>query len=171
MADIIREELVELSVMRCITTGLPSFGYTLTQDPTVPDGVYVRPAFPTATERAEELTITTLAFGFNIDDGGEPAEMGSTLTKYVHTLTCWVFAMEPNFGYRLGHTIKHIVRQSGNAGDAIPIYDFNVQPDSPQIDTDIVMKVQTRHEVNNSPRPWDRFVWTTSIAVQDIAYL
>jgi hypothetical protein len=164
MPDIIREELVEQSAMRAITTGLPSFGYVLNGSG---QNVEVRAAFPTPTERTRELEITTLAFGFNIDDGGEPAEMGSTLTKYVHTLVCWVFATDPTFGRRLAHTIKHVVRQDN---DHIPLYDFNQQPDSPVIDMLTVMRAQTRHEVNSSERPWDRFVWTTSVSVLDYAY-
>jgi hypothetical protein len=162
--SLIREELVEASVMRCITTGLPGYGYTLGEMP--PANVYVREAFPTPEERGVELAVTTLAFGFNIDDGGLPAEMGSNLTKYVHTLTCWVFALEPRFGLRLAHTIKHVVRGSL---DQIPLLDFN-QPDAPQIDALNVLKTQVRHEVNNSPRPWDQYVWTASISVRDVCY-
>jgi hypothetical protein len=162
--DIIREELVELSVIRAITTALPLFGYVLSGDG---QNVLFREAFPTPTERAAELTMTTLAFGFNIDDGGEEAEMGTNLTKYVHTLVCWTFATSPTFGKRLAYTIKHIARMNL---DSIALLDFNQQPDSPQIDTLTVRRVQSRHEVNNSARPWDKYVWTTSIAVQDVAF-
>jgi hypothetical protein len=163
--DLIREELVEASVMRCITSGLPDYGYVLGNDPTT-DNVYVREAFPTPDERSGELNITTLAFGFNIDDGGEPAELGSTLTKYVHTMVCWVFATEPRFGRRLAHTIKNIARRNN---DVIPLFDFNQNP-AVQIDALNVMRAQTQHQVNQSPRPWDQYVWTTSVAVRDIYY-
>src|SRR5947209_5562756 len=117
---LIREELVEASAMRAITLGLPDYGYRLASgnDPTTGD-VYVREAFPTPDERGEELLVTTLAFGFNIDDGGEPAELGSTLTRYVHTLVCWVFATEPRFGRRLAHTVKNIARRNL---DTLPLY-------------------------------------------------
>jgi hypothetical protein len=163
--DILREELVELSVMRAITAGLPDFGYTLSGSD---QDVKVREAFPTATERGEELTMTTLAFGFNSDDGGEQAELGSNLTRQESTLVCWVFALEPAFGRRLGFSVKHIARRYG---DSIPLYDFNETPDDPpKIDTLQVLRVQTRHEVNNSVRPWDRYVWTTAIVVRDIYY-
>lgn len=157
-----------MSVMRCITTGLPDYGYVLANGvPPAPGAnILVREAFPTPEERAQELTITTLAFGFNIDDGGEPGELGSNLTRYVHTLVCWTFALEPRFGRRLAHTVKNIARRNL---DLIPLYDFN-DPADPQIDTLNVMKTQTRHEVNTSPRPWDQYVWTTSLSVQDYYY-
>lgn len=162
--DLIREELVELSVLRHIRLGLPDYGYVLSPDPDA--NVVVREAFPSPEERTQELTLTTLAFGFNIDDGGEPAEMGSNLTRYVHTLICWTFALDPRFGRRVAHTVKNIVRRNL---DIIPLIDFN-QDTEPAIDTLNVMRTQVRHEVNNSPRPWDQYVWTTAIAVRDIAF-
>lgn len=167
MTDLLREELVELSVMRAITTGLPDFGF-------YPNGstegqaqnCVVREAFPTPDERQAELTITTLAFGFNIDDGGEPAELGSTLTKYAHTLVCWVFGVEPALARKMADSLKHISRRNL---DSIPLLDFNEESE-PIIDTMNVLKAQTRHQVNQSPRPWDRYVWTTSIVVRDVSY-
>src|SRR5438309_9259392 len=111
---LIREELVEMSVMRCIATGLPDYGYVLTNgaEPQPGATLLMREAFPTPEERGQELTVTTLAFGFNIDDGGEAAELGTNLTRYVHTLVCWTFALEPRFGRRVAHTAKNIARRN-----------------------------------------------------------
>ncbi|MDQ2876516.1 MAG: hypothetical protein M3Y33_17635 [Actinomycetota bacterium] len=162
---LIREELVELSVLRAITLGLPDYGYTINADPSLGD-VYVREAFPSPEERQAELKQNTLAFGFNIDDGGMPAEMGSTLTTYSHTLMCWTFALEPRFGRRLAHTIKHIARRNS---DHIQLLDFN-DPSEPQVDALIVLKTQVAHQLNQSPRPWDQYVWSTAIVVRDVAY-
>lgn len=166
---ILREELVEASVLRAITLGLPDYNYTLL----ALDGsnastatVHVREQFPTPDERGGELKITTLAFGFNVDDGGREMEMGSNLTEYTHALTAWTFALDPSFGRRLANTLKHIMRRNGNV---LPLYDFN-QGGDPQIDSLVVDKVQVKHEVNNSPRPWDQYVWTTIISVQDVYY-
>lgn len=164
---LIREELVELSVMRAISLGLPDYGYVPTDSNGGNGGnVHIREAFPTVDERNSDLNVTTVAFGFNIDDGGEPAELGTSLTRYVHTLLCWVFATEPRFGRRLAHTLKHVARRNL---DILPLYDFN-DPAEPIIDAMGVQRVQTRHEANQSPRPWDRYVWTTAIAVMDISY-
>lgn len=163
---ILREELVELSVMRAVTAGLPDYGYVLL----ALDGsnfssanVHFREAFPTPEERNGELKITTLAYGFNVDDGGKPMELGSNLTEYVHTLTVWTFALDPQFGKRLAATVKEIAWRNGGG---LPLYDFG-QVGDPQIDTMIVEKAQTKHEINNSPRPWDQYVWTTAINVAD----
>ena len=167
--QLLREELVEMSVMRCISVGLPDYGYVVAngQNSIPPNAnILLREAFPTPDERGQELTITTIAFGFNIDDGGEPAELGTNLTRYVHTLMCWTFGLEMRFTRRVAHTIKNIARRRL---DIIPLYDFNQDPEV-EIDALSVMRTQVRHEVNNSPRPWDQYVFTTSLAVRDIYY-
>jgi hypothetical protein len=160
MTTLLREELVELSALALLNSDLPTYGFVLSgggQD------VRLREAFPTPEERAQELEMTTVAFGFNIDDGGKLIEMGSDLTEYVHTLIVWTFATEPRFGRKLAHAIKHVFR----AGQAeIPLLDFG-QEGNPQIDSLRVDKAQVRHEVNQSPRPWDQYVWTTTITLTD----
>jgi hypothetical protein len=157
-----------MSVMRCITTGLPDYGYVVANGTNNVSGanILVREAFPTPEERGQELTITTLAFGFNIDDGGEAAELGTNLTRYAHTLMCWTFGLEARYARRIAHTVKNIARRNL---DHIPLLDFN-QADAPQIDGLNVLRSQVRHEVNNSPRPWDQYVFTTALVVQDFCY-
>lgn len=159
---VIREELVEYSLLQYLREGLPAFGLVLDKED--PDqNLNLREAFPTPEERTQELDMTTLAFGFNIDDGGRPAELGSTLTTYVHTIMVWTFALEPRFGRRVAHAVKHVVR----GGDGtIDLLDFNQEGD-PAIDSLEVLKAQVQHQVNVSPRPWDQYVWTTSINVSD----
>lgn len=170
---LLREELVEASVLRAITTGLPRYGMVKqSQDFAGPaPNVVIREAFPTPDERAQELVATTLAFGFNQDDGGQPAEMGSSLTRYVHTLTAWVFALEPRFGRKVAYAIQHVCRVNANPyglPDTIPLLDFNADPQNPpQIDTLLTLGVQVDHQGNNSVRPWDRYVWTCNINVRD----
>jgi hypothetical protein len=160
---IIREELLEYSLLQRIREGLPAFGFTLAGEGRDLD---IREAFPTPEERSKELTITTLAFGFNIDDGGKPAELGSTLTEYTHTIMCWTFGLEPRFARRVAHSIKHILR----GGDGtLPLLDFN-QVGDPAIDNLEVLKAQVQHQMNASPRPWDQYVWTTSINVRDVYF-
>lgn len=163
MPLILREENVEYSLLQAIREGLPAYGFVL--KPEANATVDLREAFPTSEERTRELDITTLAFGFNIDDGGRPVELGSNLTAYVHTLMVWTFALEPRFGRRLALSVKHVVKGL----EEIPLRDYN-QVGDPQIDTLILTKVQVQHQANSSVRPWDRFVWTTSIGVQDTSY-
>jgi hypothetical protein len=162
---IIREDLVEYSVLRKVKAKLPEYGYTLS--PAVGADLLVRESFPTPEERTQELKITTLAFGFAVDDGGRPLELGSTLTEYKHTLTAWVFGTEPHLARQIANAIKHILRKDD---DAIPLLNFEAEGE-PQIDTLRVDKVQTTHQPNSSQRPWDQYVWTTSAVVCDSYYI
>lgn len=164
--------------MRAITTGLPDYGMVRQTNGFAgpAPNVVVRQAFPTPDERAEELAATTLAFGFNVDDGGEPAEMGTTLTHYVHTLTAWVFALEPRFGRKVAYALQHIARRGGGTynllPDTLPLLDFNADSQNPPpLDPLLVFKAQVQHQGNQSPRPWDRYVWTCSIVVRDTYYV
>lgn len=163
-ATILREENIEYSIMQKIEEGLPTYGLILTPEPNAT--VRVREAFPTPEERQEELTITTVAFGFNVDDGGKPAELGSNLTKYVHTMEVWIFATEARFGRHVAQAVKELAR-SGDA--SFPLLDFN-EEGNPQIDTLLIPTqrgVKVQHQANSSERPWDRYVWTTTIQVED----
>lgn len=161
MSTILREELVEYSALQYLREGLPGYGVVLA--PAGGATAVLREAFPTPEERQAELTETTIALSFNIDDGGRLMELGSNLTRYVHTLEVWVFATEPRFGKHLAHAIKHVYR-TGNA--SIPLHDYNAN-ENPVIDQILVDKAQVQHMVNNSTRPWDRYVWKTSVKVQD----
>jgi hypothetical protein len=158
---ILREDMVELSILRKIKQGLPAFGYILA--PEAGATLEVKEAFPTPEERTKELTITTLAFGFNIDDGGREAELGSTLTEYRHTLMAWIFGLEPRFARQVAQSIKHILRDSD---DSVPLLNFEEEGE-PQIDTLRIDKVQVQHQANSSQRPWDQYVWTSTAVVCD----
>lgn len=162
-SQVLREELVEYSILEAIKIGLalPEFGFTLEGEG---QNIELRESFPTPSERTQELKTTTVAFGFNMDDGGKEMELGSSLTEYVHTIEVWTFATEPHLGRRVAHAIKHIVRRNS---DIISILDFN-QEGNPVIDYLIVNSAQAKHQANNSARPWDQFVWTTSIRVTDV---
>jgi hypothetical protein len=162
VTTILREELVEFSLLQYIREGLPTYGIVLAPDEGAT--VVLREAFPTPEERTEELEMTTVAFGFNIDDGGRPMELGSNLTEYTHTLEVWTFATEPRFGRHVAHAIKHIVRTDDAS---IPLLDYN-QEEDPQIDVLLVKKAQVQHQANSSERPWDRYLWSTSVVVQDV---
>jgi hypothetical protein len=158
---ILREDLVELSVLRKIKESLPEYEYVLSPEPKA--NLLVKEMFPTPEERTAELKINTLAFGFNIDDGGKDVELGSTLTEYQHTLVAWVFGMEPRIARQIANSIKHILRK---ADDAVPLLDFS-QEGNPQIDVLRINKVQVQHQGNNSERPWDQYVWTATSVVCD----
>lgn len=153
---ILREDMIQRSVREHAISRLPSWGYT------PGDNLVVRDSFPTADERVAELEQTTLAFGFHFDDGGTPSEMGSTLTLYVHTIELWIFALDPETGVNLANALKHIFRS-----DYI-VNLMNYEEDPPvAIDTMEADKVSVTRQIAPQPRPWDRFVWTTTVKLRD----
>jgi hypothetical protein len=164
MAEILREELVEASVLQKVREGLPEYGIVV--EPEAGATVKLRESFPTPEERQEELAITTVCFGFNIDDGGRECELGSNLTEYKHTLEIWTFGTEPRFAKHLAHALKHVMR---HGDDTINLYNYN-EEGNPQIDSLLVDKAQVQHQANSSARPWDQYVYTTTVVVTDYFY-
>ncbi len=165
---LLREELVAYSVLQYLNENMGTYGFILATNKTNPPepeeaNLRTRESFPSPEERLQELEITTLAFGFSNDDGGREAELGSTLTQYTHRLEIWTFATDPHLGYRCAHAIKHVVR---HAGDSIPLRDYDTETNE-VIDHLLVGKARVQHQANNSPRPWDQYVWTTVVEVTD----
>lgn len=160
---ITREEVVEQSVTDFVRGELVAIGY--------PDSdVKIRETFPTATERASEMEVTTVAVGFNFDDGGRPVEMGSDLTLRIYNIEFWTFGLTPEFGRNVANVIKHVVESNGLL---IPLRDIRVKDDPPVIDQLIVMEdrgVRVQRQIPRDPRPWDANVYTTTLRVEDYYY-
>lgn len=154
-----REDLIEESVVTYIKASLSDYNY---DDTDGSGNVIVKDDFPSPDERGTELLTTTVAIALAFDDGGRPIEIGSTLTQYTHTVECWVFATTPKFGRNLSNVIKAIVRHEGE----IPLLNV-AEVGKPQIDVLIVDRVASSRQINSSPRPWDRNVFTCTIRVID----
>lgn len=156
---ITREDLVEQSVTIFVREGMTDWGY-------VPDIADVREAFPTPDERDKTLAKAQIALGFNFDDGGRSVEMGSDLTEFMHTVEVWIFGTTPGEGRNIAHAIRALALTN----DTIPILDIRDQANRPEIDAltkpERQAAVVTR-QVASNPRPWDRFVWTTTLRLYD----
>jgi hypothetical protein len=155
---ITREDLIEQSVTNFVRTGLEDFGY-------VDRIAEVREAFPTPTERDSTLSKTQIALGFNFDDGGRLAELGSDLTEFLHTAEVWVFGRTPAEGRNTANTIRALVLTA----DSIPLIDIrdNARPVIDQLLKPERQAVVVNRQVAGDPRPRDRFVWTATIRLYD----
>lgn len=151
-----REDKIEDSVMKTVADALPAFNYI------EGDNVHVREAFPTPQERAQELTITTLAMGFQFDDGGRALEMGSDFYRFDHTIEWWVFATSPDIGKNLAAVVRHIMLSPG----VIPIQDFS-QDGAPEEGYLTVYRSARGRQIAVQPRPWDENVWTVTSRAWD----
>lgn len=155
---ITREDLVVQSAENFITRELQARDYT-------PDKVVIRDAFPGPEERASELETTTVATGFNFDDGGRPVELGSDMIQRVYSIEFWVFGTTPEYGQNVAHVIRAIFEQDY----LLPLEDIR-QPDNPVIDQLQLAEPQgtkVTRQIARDPRPWEMYVWTTTVRVQD----
>lgn len=155
---ITREDQIEQSVFDHLKARLVEEGYN--------DGlVRLREAFPSLNERSSELKVTTVAIGFNFDDGGRLAECGSDLMYRVYTIEFWVFGMTPT----LGRNVAHVIRAIFEGDSIVPVKDIGVngQPVIDQLSLLDERGVQVQRQVAIEPRPWDQNVWTTTARFED----
>lgn len=157
---ITREDMVEQSVQDFLRSELFSVrGY-----PT--DRVELMDAFrPSLFEEMSTLDKTYLALGFNFDDGGKHAELGSTLMQRVYTVEVWVIAQTPEAGRNLANAAREAVDHAG----AIPLKDLT-QPGEPVIDALILERARVERQPVPDPKPWQENIFIVYIALEDIYY-
>jgi hypothetical protein len=154
-----REDMIEQSITDHIRAGLVAKGY----GPTL---VKLRESFPDYNERATELTVTTVAIGFNFDDGGRNAELGSDLIRRIYTIELWVFGVRADLGRNVAHVIRAIAEEDGGR---IPLKDVSVAG-QPVIDVLVLLDesgVKVERQIAADPQPWDSHVWTVSLRLED----
>lgn len=155
---ITREDLIEQSVMNFVREGLTDFNY-------IPRVADIREAFPSPGERDTAMTKTQVALGFNFDDGGRLAEMGSDLTEFLHTAEVWVFGVTGAEGRNTANAVRALVLTA----DTIPLLDVrdNARPVIDQLTKPDRQAVVVSRQLAADPRPWDRFVWTATLRLYD----
>jgi hypothetical protein len=130
-----------------------------------PDLLTIREAFPTPEERSTPLKKTTLAFGFNFDDGGRLVELGSDLTHRVYTIEFWIFGITNGQGRNVANIIKEIFE----AHWIVDLKDVNA-PGAPVYDKIVMLDergVQVQRQIATDPRMWDQNVYTTTVKFED----
>lgn len=144
-----REQLVTDSVITYAVARLQSRGYVRDDDYELSD------RFPGSIAK---LTKTIVAVGFNFDDEGEGAEMGSDLRRRTYTLEFWVFGTNAIIAQNLASFIKFDLERDG-----VPLLDEN----DAELDTLEVDGVSSQREELANPEPWQEYVWTTVAKVSD----
>lgn len=153
-----REALISQSVYDYMKAELAANGYPATK-------VKLREAFPSPEERSAPLDITTVAVGFTFDDGGVAVELGSSLTRYIHTIEFWTFGLTPTWARNVAYAMRHFLR----ADFMVPLKDYAVAG-APVIDQLLLedeRAVRVQQQVATEPRTWDQFVWSTTARFED----
>lgn len=127
------------------------------------DRVIFLDAFPyDRWQEGETLDQNYVAVGFNFDDGGRAAEMGSDLVKRVYTIEFFVFALSAVWASNLANAVKFSVDVEGR----IPLKNVAVAG-APIIDYLLVRRASAERQVIPDPEPFQQFVWTAHIEVED----
>lgn len=149
---ITREDLVTQSVQDFAKAGLTTHGY-------VAPAVRFLDSFPyTLTELDAQL----IASGFNFDDEGSQAEMGSDLKRRLYTVQFYIFGTTNTWAKNLANALKFVLDEDGT----IPLLDYE-QPGNPEIDRLVVVGVSAERQIVADPEPWQQFLWSTTCRVED----
>lgn len=114
----------------------------------------------------QALTKNVVSAGFDFDDDGTPAEMGSSLTRRVYTVEFWVFGLTNTYARNLANVLKFALEVEDHT---IPLMDVAQSPPV-EIDKLLVDGVTAHRQIIPEPEPWEEFVWTTQVKVEDLYY-
>lgn len=156
MSNVTREDLIEQSVTeRAKTALITERGYPAAK-------IKFLDEFPYELAEADRpFTQNLIAAGFNFEDEGEQAEMGSDLTRRTYTLEFVVFGITNTWARNLAQALKFGLAKNG----AIPLLD--VEAGLAEIDRLEVTGASADRQIIQDPQPWQRFIWLTQIKVDD----
>jgi hypothetical protein len=109
-----------------------------------------------------EPGVALIASGFDLDDEGRLAELGSDLIERQYTIQFWTFAATEVLARNVAQALKFALERDG----LIPLLDIAVDG-SPEIDRVVVDGVTAERQVIPNPEPWQENVWTTTLTVTD----
>lgn len=150
---ITREQLVTESVQRYAEANLRAHGY-------IPGEVTMLEAFPYS--YVGELTTNLVATGFDFDNEGDQAELGSDLKTRLYTVQFFVFGKTQTWAKNIAHAIKFAL----DAEPTIPLLDIGVAG-RPEIDRLVLVGVSAERQLFTDPDPFQQHVWSTTARVED----
>lgn len=153
-----REDLIEQSVMDYARAAIfDERGYPTSQ-------VEMIESFPfDFQDRAFDHNF--IAGGFNFDDMGESAELGSGLLRRLYTIEFFIFGQTETYARNLANVLKFALQRD----QAIPLKDVGAVG-APVIDSMEVVGVSAERQIVVDPEPWQQFVWTTTLRLEDVYF-
>lgn len=130
-----------------------------------PDKVQLLDAFP-EDKLATTLDRTYVASGFEFDDGGEQAELGSGLTRKVYNVTFWVFGATATWGQNVADAIASAMERDGR----VPLLDIGTAQPDVVIDQLLLLpsgSLRSQRMEVRDPRPWERNLWRVLAKYED----
>lgn len=111
-----------------------------------------------------KLSKNYLAAGYDFDDQGTPAEIGSDLTNRIYTIEWFVFGLSHEWGRNIAHAVKFALETNNKL---IPLLNVTAPQPWPQIDTLEVVGVTSSKLLVPDPEPSQENVFHTVVRVQD----
>lgn len=163
MATLTREDMIIQSVEDMLRGHLFS-------DLQLPETeVTLKDAFDYGHFDEQPLDKNYVCLGFNWDDGGRLAEMGSNLMIKNHMIEVWVFAQSPALGQNIAAQVQQAWAMSNFR---VPLKDY-AQVDDPVVDYLIVKDApgpKMARQPHPDPRPWQENAWSITAMVTDEYY-
>lgn len=105
-----------------------------------------------------------IAAGYDFDDGGKAAELGSSLVRRLYTIEFIVLGISALWGRNLAQGLKFSLEFDG----MIPIADITQPHPHPLTQEALdVTSVSAQRVPVKDPADWERNVWTVSLKVED----
>ena len=104
-----------------------------------------------------------VATGYNFDDQGKQAELGSPLKERTYTIEFFIIGLDATWAKSLAQAIKFSLEGDYNL---IPLLDI-ADPSRPPMDTLVVEGVSAERQPIADPAPWQEHVWLTTLRVAD----
>lgn len=154
MSRIVRETSVQQSVQDFIRDALTARGLPMPQ-------IELKDSFE---QREFDGTLDKeyVALGYHFDEGGAPAEIGSNLRQYQHTIEVFVLGTTAARASNLAYAI----RDSMEGAERIPLKDA-AQAGRPVIDQLLVDPVSVERQPIPDPEPWETYVWLIRAPIID----
>jgi hypothetical protein len=153
---ITREQMVTESVQRYAAAALTAHGY-------LPTEVTMLESFPYS--YLGELTTNLVATGFDFDNEGTQAELGSDLKVRLYTVSFFVFGKTQTWAKNIANAIKFAL----DAESTIPLLDITAAG-QPEIDRLVLIGVSAERQIITDPDPFQQHVWSTTARVEDTYY-
>lgn len=114
----------------------------------------------------EEIDKNHVAQGYDFDDDGKQAELGSSLIRRLYTFEFFVMGISSVWARNIAQGIKFGLEQDGVI-PLLDIMDTASAPNWPQIDSLILIGVSANRVIVSDPAPWQRHIWITRVRVED----
>ena len=118
--------------------------------------------FPYDSFDGDLTTKSFLAWGFNFDDEGSAAELGSDLLTRVYTLEFFVFGKDEDTAKAIANDLKFSI----DTDLAIPLLDIG-EPNPAEVGSMLVAGVKAAKVLVDDPEPYQEHVWLTTARVED----